>query len=383
MDYAIVNGIIHTENDLIRNGYLIISNGNIKEINNGTYEGDLPTLSAEGHHVLPGFIDIHIHGGYGEDTMDASFDGLKYLSKKLLSEGTTSFLPTTMTQCNKNIELALSNIVSCQAVQDGKNSADILGVHLEGPFISPDKVGAQNPKYVQSISVEKIKHFQNIAKNQIKIITIAPEIKEADDIIQKLADEIIFSIGHTTSTFDQVNNFAELGVKHATHFYNACTGFDHRKPGLFGAVWTNKQLKAEIIVDGIHSHPNAIDIAYRLKGNKDLYLITDSMRAKGMSDGSYDLGGQNVNVKYPEARLNSGELAGSILCMIDGFKKLVEYTNASISDLWPLTSLNQAKLLNIDDITGSIKEGKVADIIIVDSNISLHTTIKGGVVHYK
>lgn len=202
MDYAIVNGIIHTENDLIRNGYLIISNGNIKEINNGTYEGDLPTLSAEGHHVLPGFIDIHIHGGYGEDTMDASFDGLKYLSKKLLSEGTTSFLPTTMTQCNKNIELALSNIVSCQAVQDGKNSADILGVHLEGPFISPDKVGAQNPKYVQSISVEKIKHFQNIAKNQIKIITIAPEIKEADDIIQKLADEIIFSIGHTTSTFD-------------------------------------------------------------------------------------------------------------------------------------------------------------------------------------
>lgn len=379
--YVIANGRIYTENETIEQGYIVIENGKIIQIAEGEYQGDLTTIDVKGQHVLPGFIDIHMHGGYGEDAMDASFEGLKHLSESLLSEGTTSFLATTMTQSDENIIKALKNIVDYQEQQDSLNAASIVGIHLEGPFISEYKVGAQNPAYVQRPSVEKVQQFQEIANNQIKVMTFAPEVEGADETLSTLHDQINFSIGHTVATFDEVNEAVAQGAKHVTHLYNAGTPFEHRNPGLSGAAWLNDELSTESIVDGIHSHPASVKIAYKQKGNKRFFLITDAMRAKGMPDGEYDLGGQNVVVKGSEARLASGALAGSILKMNEGLKNLIAYTGASLDDLWRVTSLNQAIALKIEEDKGSIAIGKDADIVVVDDDIQVLTTIKSGKVH--
>ncbi|MEB6291078.1 N-acetylglucosamine-6-phosphate deacetylase [Staphylococcus xylosus] len=379
--YVIANGRIYTEKETVEQGYIVIENGKIIQIAEGEYQGDLTTIDVKGQHVLPGFIDIHMHGGYGEDAMDASFEGLKHLSESLLSEGTTSFLATTMTQSDENIIKALKNIVDYQEQQDSLNTASIVGIHLEGPFISEYKVGAQNPAYVQRPSVEKVQQFQEIANNQIKVMTFAPEVEGADETLSTLHDQINFSIGHTVATFDEVNEAVAQGAKHVTHLYNAGTPFEHRNPGLSGAAWLNDELSTESIVDGIHSHPASVKIAYKQKGNKRFFLITDAMRAKGMPDGEYDLGGQNVVVKGSEARLASGALAGSILKMNEGLKNLIAYTGASLDDLWRVTSLNQAIALKIEDDKGSIAIGKDADIVVVDDDIQVLTTIKSGKVH--
>ncbi|MGD6885277.1 N-acetylglucosamine-6-phosphate deacetylase [Staphylococcus shinii] len=379
--YVIANGRIYTENETIAQGYIIIDNGKIAQIGTGEYQGELTTIDLKGQHVLPGFIDIHMHGGYGEDVMDASFEGLKHLSESLLSEGTTSFLATTMTQSDENIIKALKNIVNYQGQQDNLNAASIVGIHLEGPFISEHKVGAQNPAYVQRPSVAKIQQFQEIANDQIKVMTFAPEVEGARETLAALHNQINFSIGHTVATFDEVNEAVAHGAKHVTHLYNAGTAFEHRNPGLSGAAWVNDKLSTESIVDGIHSHPASIKIAYKQKGNKLFFLITDAMRAKGMPDGEYDLGGQNVTVKGSEARLASGALAGSILKMNEGLKNLIKFTGASLDDLWRVTSLNQAIALNIEDNKGSIAVGKDADIVVVDDDMQVLTTIKSGEVH--
>lgn len=183
------------------------------------------------------------------------------------------------------------------------------------------------------------------------------------------------------ANFEQTNEAAKHGAQHITHLYNACTSFNHRSPGAFGAAWINENLKTELIVDGVHSHPTSVKIAYKLKGNKHFYLITDAMRAKGKPEGEYDLGGQNVIVKGKEARLETGSLAGSILKMNEGLRNLIHFTEDSLDNLWYVTSLNQAKALNIDEHKGSIKVGKDADIIIVDDEINVKTTIKLGVKH--
>ncbi|EJX16919.1 N-acetylglucosamine-6-phosphate deacetylase [Staphylococcus sp. OJ82] len=381
VEYVIENGRIYTEEEIIERGYIIVKDDKITDVGKGDYEGALTTYDAQGQHVLPGFIDIHMHGGYGEDAMDASCDGLKHLAESLLSEGTTSFLATTMTQSDENITKALENIIEYQKQQNVLKAADIVGIHLEGPFISEHKVGAQNPAYVQRPSIEKVQQFQKTANNQIKVITFAPEVEGAHETLEALHDQIRFSIGHTVATFDETNEAVARGAKHVTHLYNAGTPFEHREPGVFGAAWTNDSLSTELIVDGIHSHPTAIQIAYKQKGNTRFFLITDAMRAKGMPDGEYDLGGQNVIVKGSEARLASGALAGSILKMNEGLKNLIQYTGDSPDNLWRVTSLNQAIALNIESQKGSLKVGKDADIVIVDDEITVQTTIKAGEIH--
>lgn len=381
VEYVIENGRIYTEEEIIERGYIIVKDDKITDVGKGDYEGALTTYDAQGQHVLPGFIDIHMHGGYGEDAMDASCDGLKHLAESLLSEGTTSFLATTMTQSDENITKALENIIEYQKQQNVLKAADIVGIHLEGPFISEHKVGAQNPAYVQRPSIEKVQQFQKTANNQIKVITFAPEVEGAHETLEALHDQIRFSIGHTVATFDETNEAVARGAKHVTHLYNAGTPFKHREPGVFGAAWTNDRLSTELIVDGIHSHPTAIQIAYKQKGNTRFFLITDAMRAKSMPDGEYDLGGQNVIVKGSEARLASGALAGSILKMNEGLKNLIQYTGDSLDNLWRVTSLNQAIALNIESQKGSLKVGKDADIVIVDDEITVQTTIKAGEIH--
>ncbi|CDR65939.1 N-acetylglucosamine-6-phosphate deacetylase [Staphylococcus schweitzeri] len=388
-ELIIYNGKIYTEDVTVDKGYVHIKDGrivsvgevdNVENIVNDT-TNKIQVIDVQGHHVLPGFIDIHIHGGYGQDAMDGSFNGLKYLSENLLSEGTTSYLATTMTQSTDKIDQALLNIAKYEAQQDINNAAEIVGIHLEGPFISENKVGAQHPQFVVRPYIDKIKHFQNTANGLIKIMTFAPEVEGAKEALETFKDSIIFSIGHTVATYEEAVAAVEHGAKHVTHLYNAATGFKHREPGVFGAAWLNDALHTEMIVDGTHSHPASVAIAYRLKGNERFYLITDAMRAKGMPEGEYDLGGQKVFVQSQQARLESGALAGSILKMNHGLRNLISFTGDTLENLWRVTSLNQAIALGIDDRKGSIKVDKDADIVIVDDEINVQYTIKQGKVH--
>lgn len=388
-ELIIYNGKIYTEDVTIDKGYVHIKEGrivsvgkveNVESIVNDT-TNKIQVIDVQGHHVLPGFIDIHIHGGYGQDAMDGSYDGLKYLSENLLSEGTTSYLATTMTQSTDKIDQALSNIAKYEAHQDINNAAEIVGIHLEGPFISENKVGAQHPQFVVRPYIDKINHFQNTANGLIKIMTFAPEVEGAKEALETYKDEIIFSIGHTVAAYEEAVEAVERGAKHVTHLYNAATGFQHREPGVFGAAWLNDRLHTEMIVDGTHSHPASVAIAYRMKGNERFYLITDAMRAKGMPEGEYDLGGQKVIVQSQQARLESGALAGSILKMNQGLRNLISFTGDTLENLWRVTSLNQAIALGIDDRKGSIKIEKDADIVIVDDEINVQYTIKQGKVH--
>lgn len=380
--YVIQGGSIYTEDGVVKNGHIIIKGNQIHQIKHFPYEGPLEVIDATGRHILPGFIDIHIHGGYGQDVMDASAEGLKVLSEGLLKEGTTSYLATTMTQSEAAIHSALEAVSKYvnQSQDSPQPAAEILGVHLEGPFISEHKVGAQNPAFVQRPSVEQVNDFQKTANGLIKIMTYAPEVEGAEETLKALSNEIIFSMGHTVATFEQANEAVKLGAKHVTHLYNAATPFAHREPGVFGAAWTNPFLHTELIVDGVHAHPAAVDVAYRMKGNQAFYLITDAMRAKGLQDGTYDLGGQDVIVKGKEARLASGALAGSILKMNDGLRNLMDFTGATLEDLWRVTSYNQAKALNVLSQKGSLTEGKDADIVILNDHIDVLTTIKSGYV---
>ncbi|WJP98659.1 N-acetylglucosamine-6-phosphate deacetylase [Macrococcus bovicus] len=380
MNYVLTNGIFHTEEGPV-NGHIIIEEKQIAGINPGEYTGPLECHDLSGHHVLPGFIDIHIHGGYGEDFMDADLMGLHHLSQSLLREGTTSYLATTMTQSEEAIKTALTTLKEYHK-QQSEEEAEMLGIHLEGPYISEFKVGAQNPQFVQRPSIDSIHDLQTAADQLIKIITFAPEVEGAAEVLAEFHDKVIFSMGHTVAGFDDINQAASNGARHITHLYNASTPFAHRQPGAFGAAWTNDRLSTEVIVDGIHSHPAAVNIAYRLKGPEQFLLITDAMRAKGMIDGTYDLGGQDVIVKNNSARLADGTLAGSILKMNDGLKNLMAYTKRDIDELWRVTSLNQAKALGIDDTKGSIKPGKDADLVVLSPDCNVLMTIKKGHIHH-
>nr|WP_263312875.1 N-acetylglucosamine-6-phosphate deacetylase [Mammaliicoccus sp. Marseille-Q6498] len=377
-EYILSNAKIYTEEGKIENGFIEVSNGLIQDIQEGTYNGDKKVIDLHGQHLLPGFIDIHIHGGYGQDAMDATPETLNILSEKLLSEGTTSFLATTMTQSTEAVNKAIENVANYKPLNDLR--AEILGIHLEGPFISEHKVGAQNPAFVARPSVEKFNDFQNKADGKIKIVTIAPEVEGAKETIKSLSNDVIFSAGHTVTDFDGIEEAVDNGLKHITHLYNAQTTFTHREPGVFGAALTDERLTTEVIVDGIHSAPTAVKLAYLAKGNKNFCIITDAMRAKGMTDGKYDLGGQDVYVKNNEARLETGSLAGSILLMNKGLKNLMDFTGITLEEAWRTTSLNQAIRLNVDDRIGSIKKGKQADLVVVDSELNVLTTIKKGYI---
>ena len=387
-ELIIYNGKVYTEDGKIDNGYIHVKDGQIVaigEVNDkAAIDNDttnkIQVIDAKGHHVLPGFIDIHIHGGYGQDAMDGSYDGLKYLSENLLSEGTTSYLATTMTQSTDKIDNALINIAKYEAEQDVHNAAEIVGIHLEGPFISENKVGAQHPQYVVRPFIDKIKHFQETANGLIKIMTFAPEVEGAKEALETYKDDIIFQLviqwQHTKKQLKLLSE--ELNMSRIYIMQRRHSNIENQ---VFWVAWLNDALHTEMIVDGTHSHPASVAIAYRMKGNERFYLITDAMRAKGMPEGEYDLGGQKVTVQSQQARLANGALAGSILKMNHGLRNLISFTGDTLDHLWRVTSLNQAIALGIDDRKGSIKVNKDADLVILDDDMNVKSTIKQGKVH--
>lgn len=333
--------------------------------------------------VLPGFIDEHIHGAGGADAMDGTEEALQTISEYVAKEGTTGFLATTMTQSPENIGKALKNVKTVREKGEYKG-AEILGVHLEGPFISPKHVGAQPLEYVAKPAPETFDKYNEISGGNIKVVTLAPEVEGGLDLVKHLAKiGVVASIGHTGAKFSDVEAAVAAGATNVTHTYNAQTPLHHREAGVVGAAMLIDELNCEMICDTIHVSVPAIKIFVKNKPHDKFTLITDAMRAKGMPDGLSELGGQQVFVKNGEARLSDGTLAGSVLKMNVAVKNLVEKVGVSFIDAVDFASANPAKNLGLYDERGSIEVGKRADFAVMDKDYNILCTVIGGKVVYK
>ncbi|WP_210469842.1 N-acetylglucosamine-6-phosphate deacetylase [Sporosarcina sp. 6E9] len=362
-------------------GDVLLDNGKIIEVSSSIKkDADIHVDAKDkGWILVPGFIDIHIHGASGFDVMDGTQEALNGLAGALPREGTTSFLATTMTQTEDGIENALKNasLFNADATQ-----AEMLGIHLEGPFISAKRAGAQPIEHITLPSISLFEQWQKLSGNRIKLVTIAPEVDHGLAFIEAVtANQVVASLGHTDATYEEVSEAVKAGARHVTHLYNQMSPFHHRDPGVVGAALLEKPLMVELIVDFIHSHPKSVELAYRQKGASGIILITDAMRAKGLAPGTYDLGGQDVAVTENDARLADGTLAGSILTMENAAKNMKAATDCTLSELVAMTSTNAAKQLGLSN-KGVIASGKDADLTIIDRDWNVQMTICSGNIAY-
>lgn len=370
---ALVNGKLVLK-DRIEENKSIIFDERIKAVQEDiSGSSGLETIDAKGAYVSPGFIDIHIHGGFGSDVMDGSPAALDKISRGLVESGVTGYLPTTMSMSWDKIDMALRNIRDCK--ESRRTGARILGAHLEGPFINPERKGAHDERHIIKPDYEKIKEFLDI----IKVITIAPELDENLDFIRKLSShkQISLSMGHSDASYEEAIAAIEAGIKSTTHLYNAMSGLNHRSPGAAGAA-LNSDIYCELIADKIHVHPALFKIVAAVKGSERIILITDAIRAYGMGEGVYELGGQRVTVQAGSARLADGTLAGSILRLNQAVRNFMEHTELSLHEIVGMVSLNPAVLLGLDNEIGSIEIGKKANFTIFNEHIEVLATIIDG-----
>ncbi|MEH7483921.1 N-acetylglucosamine-6-phosphate deacetylase [Neobacillus drentensis] len=386
--HILLKGVqVYSEDILIENGFIKINNGKIVEIGSMgelEKENEFEIIELPGHYkAIPGLIDVHIHGVNGADTMDATKEALDIMVTALPKEGTTSFLATTMTQEGKQIENALINAGQYIEEQQSIGKAEILGLHLEGPFVNSKRAGAQPIQHIIDPDIALFQKWQNLTSGNIKLVTLAPERPGGLEMIRYLkSNGIIASIGHTDATFDEVDEAIDAGANHVTHLFNQMRGLHHREPGVVGAAFLRDELKAEIIVDGVHVRPEMVKLAFKQKQSEGLILITDSMRAKCLKNGKYDLGGQEVTVKNGKAVLEDGTLAGSILKLGHAVKNIIAYTGCPLEDAIEMASVNPAKQLNIYDRKGSIAVGKDADIVILDEEMEVYMTLCHGAIAF-
>ena len=337
-----------------------------------TAEGVDKVIDAAGADVAPGFVNVHIHGCDGADTMDEDADALGKIAAFQARTGVTSFLPTTMTCAYDAVERALVRIR--RAMTEKPHGARILGTHMEGPFISPAKKGAQDEQYILPPTFAKIAPYRDV----IKIITVAPEMLSEENFIESCRKSgIIVSLGHTAADYETACAAIARGATHITHLCNAMTGLNHRKPGVLGAA-LDTDANCELIVDNVHVHPAMQRIIYAAKRGTHIIPITDSMRACGLSDGVSELGGQKVYVNGTRATLADGTIAGSVLRMNDGLRILRENLGASIPTIVEMATRTPAEELNVYDKLGSLTVGKYADIVIFDEDFRIRRTIVGG-----
>ena len=348
----------------------------------GTEHEELEQLP-EDYVVVPGFIDQHIHGAAGSDAMDGTVEDLSKIANAVAKEGTTAFLATTMTQSPENITNAL------KAVRDYIESkpatgAEVLGVHLEGPFISKDFAGAQPYEYIATPDVEVFKKYQDASGDNIRLVSLAPEEEGSSELIAYLkANNIVASIGHSNSKYADVEKAVKAGATNLTHTYNAMKPVHHREVGTVGSAYLFDQLACECICDGIHVSSPAIKLLHKNKPNDKFILVTDAMRAKHLPDGVSELGGQTVIVKNGEARLENGTLAGSVLRMNNAVKNVMNFLNLPLEEVVKYASINPAKNLGVADKLGSIAVGKRADFVVLDKDLNVVKTVRAGKVIFE
>ena len=380
---AIKNGKIILENEIVLGKALIFTDKIEGIVEECDIPADASVIDAEGGYVSPGLIELHIHGYLGKDVCDACEESIRIISKGLLENGVTGYLPTTMTVDMEVIKGAIESVRALMAESRTPefDGTTILGVHAEGPFISESKKGAQDPRYILKPDADFVKANADV----IRVITLAPEEDDADfSAIKRITTEtdVVVSMGHTSADYDTAIAGVKAGVRHATHLFNAMTPLTHRGPGVVGAALNSDEVSTELIVDTHHVNKALFDTVYKLKGRK-LCFITDCLPAGGLPEGEYTLGGAKIIYKNDLCRLEDGTIAGSVLKLNKGVWNV--YTNSKIplNECVNCASLNPATTLGIADRKGSIAKGKDADIVILDNEFNVRKTIIGGKIKYE
>ena len=331
--------------------------------------------------LAPGFIDVHIHGGAGHDVMEASDSALSAVEKQLAQHGVTSYCPTTVTAPVDKTLAALEKLGESVRKANGAGGmrARPVGIHLEGPFISPLKSGVHPAADITEPTVKLFQRYWQAAQGSITVMTIAPELKGATKVIELATRHgVRVSVGHSNANADEVYGARDAGARHATHTFNAMRRMDHRDPGIVAAVLSDPAFTADIIADGVHVAPEYIRLFLAAKGEERAILISDAISATGMPDGKYKLGTFEVDVKGLECRSN-GRLAGSVLTMDAAIRNVMKTATWELRSCVRLASLNPAKLLGIDENKGALAVGKDADVVVLTSKGEVIKTFVGGV----
>ena len=361
------NGLVFRDEGHFENDDLYIENGRF------AIAGEGEVLDAGGLYVIPGLMDIHFHGCVGYDFSDGGPDGLSAMAEYQLKNGVTSICPATMSLPFKELEKALS----CAALHSPKEGARLVGVNLEGPFLSEEKVGAQKKEHLEHPSVEMFFRLQQCAGGAIKLVSIAPELPGAIEFIKAVKGAVLVSLGHTTVDYNGALKAFEAGAGHVTHLYNAMEALGHRQPGLVGAAYDTKGVTVELIADGKHVHPAVVRATFQIFGGDRIVLISDSMRACGLLDGSYTLGGQTVTVAGGRATLSDGTLAGSVCNLMDMVRNVVKM-GIPLGLAVKCASVNPAKALGVYPLRGSLCCGSVADAVLLDEDLNIRYIIQEG-----
>ena len=350
-------------------GDLEIEGGRIRQVGEklSWSQNDL-VVDCQGYTIVPGFVDVHIHGCAGADTCDGKRESIDAMAEFLLTKGVTSFCPTTMTVDRAEIEAALLAAKAC--VDQPGPGARVVGVNMEGPFIAAARKGAQKEEAILPPDPELFRHFQELSGGIVRLVDIAPEQPGGLAFIREVKDLCAVSIAHTTANYDQAKESFDAGITHATHLFNAMSGLHHRDPGVVGAVFDDSRVYAELICDGFHIHPAALRTAFQVLGDRAL-VISDSMRANGMPEGEpFDLGGQMVTVREGKATLADGTIAGSVSNLHQEVKNLVRF-GIPLEQAVKAASLIPARSIGLEEEIGSIAPGKRADLVVLDENLDI------------
>ncbi|MFK4785065.1 N-acetylglucosamine-6-phosphate deacetylase [Fusobacterium sp. MFO224] len=377
----IKNSRIVLENEIIV-GNILIDEGIIKEISSKNIKvnsEEVEVLNAKGNYIIPGFIDVHIHGSNGSDVMDGTKEALINISKFIVKKGVTNFLATTLTSPKEELINVLKILGDIQNLDVG--GANIFGVHMEGPYFDVEYKGAQDENFIKDASIKSLRDFLTIKNDLVKLMSISPHTKGAYKGIEFLKrNGVVVSVGHSGATYDEVMKGIDCGISHSTHTYNGMKGLNHREPGVVGAIMSSDKVNAEIIFDEIHVHRAAVDILIRAKGVNKVLCITDAISATGLPDGDYKLGKLDVYVKNSQARLKMNDaLAGSVLTMDRAFRNILSL-GYTIYDAIKMTSTNAANEFNLN--SGEIKIGKQGDLVILDDDYNPKATIVNGKIKF-
>ncbi len=382
MSISLVGGTILTPLEQLIGHALLIKGDEISAIipdHQSLEEPDSHRIDASGMWVTPGLIDIHTHGADGHDTMDATPEAMTGFGKFLARHGVTSYLPTTITAAQRDIQNAIDNIEHFRSEIDG---ARIAGIHLEGPYLNPAHRGAQPVALIRKADPEEYSTW--IEHDLVKLMTVAPEINGVLDLIAAGQQHgLEFAVGHSGATYEVMQEAADRGMRQATHTFNGMLGIHHRRPGTVGSVLTDDRIYAQVIADGVHLHPAIIQLIVKAKGISKTILISDSMRATGLEDGEYDLGGQRVRVERSIARIPSGSLAGSTLTLDAAIRNTMDFTSLSFPEVLPMATTVPAEAMGWEEQVGVLKPGVRADVVCFDADIVPRLVFVAGELIYK
>lgn len=383
----IKNVKVYTEDKTFADGKIIIRDGVFEEIIIGQVTErnleleDTEIVDGKGCYAIPGLIDIHFHGCMGDDFCDGTKEAIARIAEYEASIGVTAMAPATMTLPVEELEQILE--VAAEYKKGATKGADLIGINMEGPFISSAKKGAQDEKNMIVCDTEVCQRFLNASDGLVKFVGIAPEESENSlEFIEKMKDKVNISLAHTNADYDKAKAAFDAGANHAVHLYNAMPAFTHREPGVVGAVSDSRHVTAELICDGVHIHPSTVRATFKMMGENRMILISDSMRATGMPDGQYTLGGLDVNVVGNRATLVSdGALAGSVTNLMDCMRTAVKKMGIPLETAVACATMNPAKSLGEYDRYGSISKGKKANVVLLDEELDLQMVVKDGEIY--